>query len=116
MKHVPDSGRFDVIHGRVPDDGRKRKLLFTSVRAHDKYTPWYDTTERLVSGEKRWGVLESLCAAREQGEYWVEDPHFKNSHLVGAWHVTKQEFEASDHKWSCQLLREAHYRDQMYGP
>ena len=66
-----------------------------------------------MSGEKRGEVLERLCVAREQGEYWVEDTHFKDCHQVVAWQVTKQEFEANDHKWSCQLQREAHYRDQF---
>ena len=51
-------------------------------------------------------MLERLCAAREQGEYWVEDTHFKDSHQVVAWQVTKQELKASGNKWSCQLQRD----------
>lgn len=80
QRRVPDFGHFDVIYGRVPEDGRKRKLLLTSVRVHDTYSPWYETMERLVSREERLEMLERLCVAHEQGEYWVEYIYFKDSH------------------------------------
>lgn len=79
--------RFDVIHGRVPDDGRNRKLSFTSVCCRGKYFLWYDTKGRLVLADEQAAVTRSLLDAHQRGEYWLEDPHFKDSHQTVVWQV-----------------------------
>ena len=89
------SPHFDVIRGRVPNDRRKRKLLFT-VRRHGKYQLWYDTEGCPVTSSSRRAELNFLLSAGNHGEYWMQDPHFKDSDQVVVVQATKQEFYSRD--------------------